>query len=270
MQELRKRSNGGKTRRDNAMLLVRGDYAGQAPIEKTHRSPPYFIVKVDKLCHYLIVLAVAITMITLVSSSSANAFDSTHEVSHAGVVRETQQRINFGQRPSESSIFEVSVTIPSFIKEGKETMRFSMPPREEDSNITIDRIDSSLLNSLYKNFSPHIEDPESDGTERYQADLGGHVFERKDFEDDFLVDADEYLIEFFAFDDDLVKERRRDCRQMSFHRNHKPTCNKLHEATIFDTEYGSRYLASGAYRAAFSIFDGDVVLKTPAFDLDYE
>ncbi len=275
MQGLRKRSNGGKTQRgkdeinsDLSMLPEHGDEAEQeqAPTEKNHPSPPYFIIKVDKFCNFLIVLALAIMMLTLVSSSPVTTygFDGMHEVSQVGVVRETQQRINFGQRPSESTSIDVTVTIPSFIKK--------MPLQEEEGESIFDRSNSSLLNSPYEDFSPHIEGPESDGAKRHQwtADFGGHVYSKDDFEDDFLEDADEYLIEFFAFDDDLVREQRRDCRRTSFYRNHKPTCNKLHEATIFDPEYSSRYLASGAYRAAFSISDGDVVLKTPAFHLDYE
>lgn len=109
-------------------------------------------------------------------------------------------------------------------------------------------------------------------------ELEGHVYTEEDYLDDYLVGENDYWIESMSYDDDVnaspkIEEdgtRSLRCTKPSWYRQHHPTCNKLHEVPIFNKdEYVGRYLASGSYRDAFWIHDGDAVLKVARLVQDY-
>jgi len=117
---------------------------------------------------------------------------------------------------------------------------------------------------------------DSDIKESEEVDIEGHVYMDEDYQDDFLIlnpalPGDKAcLYEYFLFDDDLNRspEVTEDgsltsrCRPPSWHGQHHPTCNKLHEVPILnEDEYYGYYLVSGAYRDAFSVLNTDAILK---------
>ena len=112
-----------------------------------------------------------------------------------------------------------------------------------------------------------------------EVDTGGYVFVDEDFMDDFLVLQDEYLQEYFSFDDDINRSPQIDedglltsrCRETSWYRENHPTCNKLHEVPILNKdEYHGYYFASGAYRNAFSVLNEEAILKVGLYDREFE
>ena len=102
-------------------------------------------------------------------------------------------------------------------------------------------------------------------------DDDGHVYTFEDYDDDYAVEAPQYLRDFFAFDDDEIKESN--CRRVTWQTQAKPACNSLHEislGSVDDEGTESHYLASGAYRDAFSVINDTAVLKVSRFDRPYE
>lgn len=102
---------------------------------------------------------------------------------------------------------------------------------------------------------------------------GGRIYTEEDFNDDYSTEEYDYIIEYFAFDDDDI--RYDDCRRNSWHYTHQPTCNHVHEvgfhvqdhrSDIYLSEevnesYHFQYVASGSYRDTFSINSGAAILK---------
>lgn len=87
------------------------------------------------------------------------------------------------------------------------------------------------------------------------------IFEELEFEDG--VDTLGMSLEdpYYAFDDDEVRTSGSEewylkgCRMTATHRQHNPTCNKMHEQDVpsFLIQEWSNYLGSGAFRDAFFI-----------------
>lgn len=238
---------------------------------KIHESPPYAILKVEKVCQVLIVLAISILAYDKITyRPHGEDATSSNEVLLGGDDYHVQREFHAerGQRPIKSvESKEVLINIFSSWK----STGFALPPPNED--VGNEKLEYSGFENLYKQYPLDTQNDHSQTEEWPQGiDMDGRVFTRDDFNDDFLVDADQYLVEFFAFDDDLVSEGPTKCRRNSYHRNHNPTCNKVHEAsllaTLTDNDFG-RYLAHGAYRDAFSINDG-VVLKKALYEQVYE
>jgi len=110
---------------------------------------------------------------------------------------------------------------------------------------------------------------------------GNVVYTQQDFNDDYATVEHDYIIEYFAFDDDEI--RYDNCRRNSWHFEHQPVCNHIHEVGFLQSfqqerqQYdhgseeasGDHYVASGSYRDTFSIYNGEAILKIGKL-LDFE
>ena len=103
-------------------------------------------------------------------------------------------------------------------------------------------------------------------------DDDGHVYTAEDYNDDFTLFSDQNTIEYFAFDDDGI--RKSNCERVPWQTDAQPTCNLLHEISLVENVdeegTGGRYLASGAYRDAFTVMNDEAVLKVSRFSRSYE
>ena len=247
------------------------DFDSEKRVEsKIHESPPYAILTVEQICKVFTVLAIAILAYDKISYRyhPEEKNNSLYEVSLSDYSIQREFHAEYGQRPIEG-VESNEVLINTF--SSSMSIGFTLPLLNEYGGD--EKIDYSDFGNLYKQYPLDTSnDHDHNRTEEWPRDMDGHVFGKDDFNDDFLVDADEYLVEFFAFDDDVVSEGSAKCRRNSFHQNHNPTCNKVHEAsllaTLTDKKIG-KYLAHGAYRDAFSIGDG-VVLKEALYEQNYE
>jgi len=115
-----------------------------------------------------------------------------------------------------------------------------------------------------------LEDGEQRHIKESVEETEGHVFTLTDYSDDYAIDVPEYMLQYFATDDDSRQHPR--CRKISWHKTLQPNCNNIHQVNLVDSDYSakSRYLASGAWRDAFSVLNDKAVLKVAKLDHPYD
>lgn len=260
--------------------------------EKLHAPGHWYrIYSVDSLCHTFVILSViilAIDRITVISAQSrsgvATNTDAAFVVEGDGSIVDLGTATEVRSRPVHVRVPDFPLNLDYLAKAG-DTIEFNAPPLLDLDLIFDVHNESIFIHDLPQQFSSfYIENPDLNNdwmnvTVVEEIDLDGHIYTYEDFEDDDLVDAYDYLKEYFSFDDDFNRSPRIEedgtcsvkCRKPSWYRQHHPTCNKLHEVPILnEDEYFGYYLASGGYRDVFSIYDGDAVLKIALYHRKYD
>ena len=267
--------------------------------KKIHASPFYVIYNVNRMCQVFTSLAMVIFAVTwaqvtfsspVVVSAQFSHGDTTQEVG----VRDDGQVKAIIRRFPRAPVYKGMLDI-AYLQDEKDKLSFHYPqPMQNYTNedegyydreqyydgvyYTLDSapaldIDGSF-NEVYRT-APDLN-KDSDIEVYEEVDMEGHVYMDEDYQDDFLVqdpsppDGNGYLLEYFSFDDDVNRSPKVNedgsltsrCRATSWYSQHNPTCNKLHEVPILnEDEYYGYYLASGAYRDAFSVLNTEAILK---------
>jgi len=100
----------------------------------------------------------------------------------------------------------------------------------------------------------------------YEETTGHHRFywTSKIEGDDFLLGEEEYLLEYFAFDDDTI--RKDNCRKPSWYNLKFPLCNVMHEKNVKGVEDNATLVTNGFYRDVWTLTDEGVMLKTLRYE----
>mmetsp|Transcript_48 Transcript_48/g.91 ORF Transcript_48/g.91 Transcript_48/m.91 type:complete len:597 (-) Transcript_48:58-1848(-) len=255
----------------------------------------YRIYSIDSLCHTFVILSIIILAVDRITVISAQSRSSSVETSHnnedaAFVVEGDGTIVDIGtatNRRSRAAVQPLDFQLNlEYLKRKDDLIEFNEPPSLDVDLISEIYNGTVIINnelprqfSSFYNGTPDLNDNGVNVNVLEELDMEGHIYTYEDFEDDDLVDAYEYLQEYFSFDDDFNRSphieedgtRSSLCQKPSWYRQHHPTCNKLHEVPILnEEEYVGYYIASGGYRDVFSVYDGDAVLKIALFERKYD
>lgn len=100
----------------------------------------------------------------------------------------------------------------------------------------------------------------------YEETIGHHLFHRNNDieEDDLLLGEDEYILEYFAFDDDTV--HKKNCQKPSWYGLKFPLCNVVHEKDMLGVGDDATLVTNGFYRDVWTLSDERVMLKTLRYE----
>jgi len=274
--------------------------------EKIHASPFYVIYNVNRMCQLFTSLAMVIfafswaqVKLSPVMVTAQFSHGDTQEVG----VRDDGQIEAIIRRFPGAPVYKGMLDIAYLLDEtDKFSFHYPQPMQnytDEDGGYydgeeyydgeyyTRDPVPAldidGTFNEVYRT-APDLN-KDSDVKVSEEVDMEGHVYMDEDYQDDFLIlepvlpEDKAYLNEYFSFDDDVNRSPKvtedgsltSRCRPPSWYKQHNPTCNKLHEVPILnEDEYHGYYLASGAYRDAFSVLNTEAILKIAVIEREYK